>query len=117
MEAKLGDYFSGKPFAPSEVCCGIRLAVEKLSYESLADEDGPGFLDINTGSEDRLQYAAEHSVEVPETFHLLGSINNSCMHLSGRPGETELVQKELGNNIIRHMIEVTFAFAGRLFVL
>ena len=105
MEAKLSDYFSGKPFAPSEVCCGIRLAVERLSYEALAADDKPGFLEINTGTEDRLRYASEHGVEVPETFHLLGSIYNSCMYLSGRPGETELVQRELGNNIIRHMIE------------
>ena len=74
MEAKFGDYFSGKPFAPSEVCCGIRLAVERLSYETLAAEDKPGFLDINTGTEDRFLYASEHGVEVPETFHLLGSI-------------------------------------------
>lgn len=112
MEAKLRDYFSGKPFAPSEVCCGIRLAVERLSYEALADEDRPGFLEIITGTEDRLQYAAEHGVEVPETFHLLGSIYNSCMHLSGRPGETELVQRELGNNIIRHMIEASLKEFG-----
>lgn len=76
MEAKLGDYFSGKSFAPSEVCCGIRLAVERLSYERLAADDKPGFLKINTGTEDRLLYASEHGVEVPETFHLLGSIYN-----------------------------------------
>lgn len=112
MEAKLGDYFSGKPFAPSEVCCGIRLAVERLSYERLAEDDKPGFLEINTGTEDRLRYASEHGVEVPETFHLLGSIYNSCMHLSGRPGETELVQRELGNNIIRHMIEASLKEFG-----
>lgn len=112
MEAKLGDYFSGKPFAPSEVCCGIRLAVERLSYERLAADDKPGFLKINTGTEDRLRYASEHGVEVPETFHLLGSIYNSCMHLSGRPGETELVQRELGNNIIRHMIEASLKEFG-----
>lgn len=112
MEAKLGDYFSGKPFAPSEVCCGIRLAVERLSYERLAADDKPGFLKINTGTEDRLRYASEHGVEVPETFHLLGSIYNSCMHLSGRPGETELVQRELGNNIIRHMIETSLKEFG-----
>ena len=62
MEAKLSDYFSGNPFAPSEVCCGI--------------------------------------------------IYNSCMHLSGRPGETELVQRELGNNIIRHMIEASLKEFG-----
>ena len=112
MEAKLGDYFSGKPFAPSEVCCGIRLAVERLSYEALAAEDKLGFLEINTGTEDRLRYTSEHGVEVPETFHLLGSIYNSCMHLSGRPGETELVQRELGNNIIRHMIEASLKEFG-----
>lgn len=105
MEARLADYFSGKPFAPSEICCGIRVAVERLSYEALAAEDKPGFLEIRKGAEDRLRYAEECGVEVPETFHLLGSVYNSCMHLSGRPGEEELVRRQLGNNIVRHMIE------------
>ena len=106
MEAKLGPYFSEKPFAASEVCCGIRIAVERLCYEALASEgDRAAFLRIEKGTEARLRYAEEHGVEVPETFHLLGSIYNSCMHSSGRPGEVELVNRQLGNNIIRHMIE------------
>ena len=105
METKLDNYFSGKPFAPSEVCCGLRITVERLCYEALATEDRLGFLEIKKGTEHRLQYAEEHGVEVPETFHLLGSIYNSCMHLSGEPGEDELVRRQLGNNIIRHMIE------------
>ena len=28
MESRLGDYFSEKPFSSSEVCCGIRIAVD-----------------------------------------------------------------------------------------
>lgn len=113
MEARLGDYFSERPFASSEVCCGIRIAVERLCYEALTSEDDKlGFLEIQKGTEARLRYAEEHGVEVPETFHLLGSIYNSCMHLSGKPGEDELVRRQLGNNIIRHMIESSLTEFG-----
>lgn len=113
MEARLSDYFSGSLFASSEVCCGIRIAVERLCYEALMSEDDKlGFLEIQKGTEARLRYAEEHGVEVPETFHLLGSIYNSCMHLSGKPGEDELVRRQLGNNIIRHMIESSLTEFG-----
>lgn len=113
MEARLSDYFSGSLFASSEVCCGIRIAVERLCYEALTSEDDKlGFLEIQKGTETRLRYAEEHGVEVPETFHLLGSIYNSCMHLSGKPGEDELVRRQLGNNIIRHMIKSSLTEFG-----
>lgn len=96
MEAKLDDYFSGKPFAPSEVCCGIRLAVERLSYERLAADDKPGFLEINTGTEDRLRYASEHGVEVPETFHLLGGPYTTAACTSpGGQGKQSLSKESL----------------------
>lgn len=114
MEARLRGYFSGKSFAASEVCCGIRIAVEKLCYEALeCDEDRTAYLGLEKGTEDRLRYAEEHGVEVPETFHLLGSIYNSCMHLSGQPGEVELVRRQLENNIIRRMIEASLKELGR----
>lgn len=113
MEARLVDYFSGKPFAASEVCCGVRIAVERLCYEALtSEEDRAAYLGIKRGTEDRLRYAEEHGVGVPETFHLLGSIYNSCMHPSGKPGEDELVRRQLGNNIIRHMIETSLKGFG-----
>lgn len=105
MESRLGDYFSEKPFSSSEVCCGIRIAVERLCYEALASKEAKQeYLEIKKGTEERLRYAETHGVEVPETFHLLGSIYNSCMHLSNTPGELEIVRRQLGNNIIRHMM-------------
>lgn len=78
----------------------------------MSEDDKLGFLEIQKGTEARLRYAEEHGVEVPETFHLLGSIYNSCMHLSGKPGEDELVRRQLGNNIIRHMIESSLTEFG-----
>ena len=113
METRLCGYFSGKSFAASEVCCGIRIAVERLCYEALrSDEDRTAYLGLKKGTEDRLRYAEERGVEVPEAFHLLGSIYNSCMHLSGRPGEVELVRRQLENNIIRRMIESSLKELG-----
>lgn len=91
----------------------IRIAVERLCYEALrSDEDRTAYLGLKKGTEDRLRYAEERGVEVPEAFHLLGSIYNSCMHLSGRPGEVELVRRQLENNIIRRMIESSLKELG-----
>lgn len=113
MESRLGDYFSEKPFSSSEVCCGIRIAVERLCYEALTSKEAKQeYLEIKKGTEERLRYAETHGVEVPETFHLLGSIYNSCMHLSNAPGELEIVRRQLGNNIIRHMIKTSLEGFG-----
>lgn len=113
MESKLGDYFSEKTFSSSEVCCRTRIAAERLCYEALTSKEAKQeYLKIKKGTEERLRYAEAHGVEVPETFHLLGSIYNSCMHLSNTPGELEIVQRQLGNNIIRHMIRTSLEGFG-----
>ncbi len=113
MEGKLADYLADKPVSPPEVCCGIRIAVERLCYEGLCTtEEKVEYLRIAKGTEARLDYAEAHSVNVPESFHLLGSIYNSCMHLSGKPGELELVRRQLDNKIVRHMIEMSLKEFG-----
>lgn len=75
MESKPGDCFSEKPFSSSEVCCGIRIAVERLCYKALASKEAKQeYLEIKKGTEERLRYAETHGVEAPETFHLRGSV-------------------------------------------
>lgn len=113
MESKLGDYFSEKPFSSSEVCCGTRIAAERLCYEALTSKEArQEYLEIKKGTKERLRYAETHGVEAPETFHSLGSIYNSCMHLSNTPGELEIVRRQLGNNIVRHMIRTSLEGFG-----
>ena len=97
MESKLGDYFSEKPFSSSEVCCGIRIAVERLCYEAMTSKEAKQeYLEIKKGTEERLRYAETHGIEVTETFHSLGSIYNSCMHLSNTPEELESSEDNSG---------------------
>ena len=113
MESKLGDYFSEKPFSSSEVCCGTRIAAERLCYEALTSKEArQEYLEIKKGTKERLRYAETHGVEAPETFHSLGSIYNSCMHLSNKPGELEIVRRQLGNNVIRHTIRTSLEGFG-----
>lgn len=113
MESKLGDYFSEKPFSSSEVCCGTRIAAERLCYKALASKEAKQeYSETKKGTEERLCYAETHGVEVPEAFRLLGSIYSSCMHLSNTPGELEIVRRQLGNNIIRHMIRISLEGFG-----
>ncbi|WP_281694479.1 hypothetical protein, partial [Collinsella tanakaei] len=104
MESKLEDYLSGNDFNSPEVCCGVRIAVERLCYDALARDNRDAYLKIEKGTEPRLSYAEEHGVDVPEAFHLLGTIFNSCMHLTGARGENELVNRQLSNMVIRHLI-------------
>ena len=57
MESKRGDCFSEKPFSSSEVCCGIRIAVERLCYEALTSKEAKQeYLAIRKGTEERLCY-------------------------------------------------------------
>ena len=113
MESRLADYLSGTPVSPPEVCCGIRIVVERLCYERLcSSKEKEEYLRIDKGTEARLDYTEAHGVNVPESFHLLGSIYNSCMHLSGKPGELELVRRQLDNKIVRHMIEASLKEFG-----
>ena len=113
MEGKLAGHLADKPVPPPEVCCGIRIAVERLCYEGLRTaEEKDEYLRINKGTEARLEFAEAHDVNVPESFHLLGSIYNSCMHLSGKPGELELVRRQLDDKIVRHMIETSLKEFG-----
>lgn len=113
MEGKLVDYLADNPVSPPEVCCGIRIVVERLCYEGLSTTEEKGeYLRIDKGTEVRLDYAEAHGVNVPESFHLLGSIYNSCMHLTGKSGELELVRRQLDNKIVRHMIEASLKELG-----
>lgn len=70
------------------------------------------YLEIRKGAEERLRYAETHGVEVLEMFHLLGSIYNNCMHRSNTPGELETLRRQLGNNIIQHMIKASLEGFG-----
>ncbi len=113
MESGLADYLEGGPISPPEACCGIRIAVERLCYERLcSSKEKEEYLHIAKGTEARLDYAEIHGVNIPESFHLLGSIYNSCMHLTGKPGELELVHRQLDNKIVRHMIEASLKEFG-----
>ena len=113
MEEKLADYLADKPVSPPEVCCGIRIAIERVCYEALRSaEERDEYLRIEKGTEARLDFAEAHGVNVPESFHLMGSIYNSCMHLMGTPGELELVRRQLDNKIIRHMIKTSLEEFG-----
>lgn len=87
--------------------------MERLCYEALTSKEAKQeYLEIKKGTEGRLRYAETHGVEVPETFHLLGSIYNSCMHLSNTPGELEIVRRQLENNSVRHMIRTSLGRFG-----
>ena len=93
-------------YEPVAVCCAVRVKIEKLIYEKITGaENKRKFLDeIVSGTNDKLDFAAEVGVQVPETFYLLGIIYNEGLHWREDNSFTSKVVARLENATIRHMI-------------
>jgi len=103
VKNELNRYLTGKNYDPLSVCCGLRLEVERKIFEKLAPSDQPGFLDIFK-TVDKLKYAEEKGVAVPEIFFLLAVIYNQAMHSTEKQDVFSPLHSKLQNLTIKSMI-------------
>ncbi len=67
-------------FDPLAVCCALRKKVEEITFNQIvSNTDRNAFLDQHK-TRDKLLFAEEKGIEVPEYFYLLGLIYNDGMH-------------------------------------
>ena len=59
------------------------------------------------GTLDKLEYAEEQGVDVPEIYYLLGNIYNDPMHVDNKSNKliTQTLHSRMENNTIRGMIK------------
>ena len=90
-----------KEYDPFAICCYIRKKVERFAYDKIIDPIFKHeFLDTHRASE-KLKYAEEKGIEIPETYFLLGIIYNDGMHYKNND---DAISGKLENLTIKKMI-------------
>lgn len=105
------EYLLEHPYNPIMVVAGIRIRIEELVYEKLAPANQAEFIHqqkvIN-----KLHFAEEHGIDVPELYYLLQPMYNDSLHLGG--DNTAVVRKmrscylKTNNLHIRRMVQMLF---------
>lgn len=101
---ELDRYLRGKNFDALAVCIAIRVSIEKSVYALLVtDEQKETFITTHKTKE-KLNFAAAHIPDIPETYFLLGLIHNANLHWKqGKDFVTPLVSK-LNHPTIKNLI-------------
>lgn len=87
------------------VCCAVRLKIEENIYNLIQNEyDKEEFIRTHCTTE-KLQFAEEKGVEVPDSYFLLGIIYNEAMHIDNNIDKLTPISCKLNNLTIKNMIK------------
>lgn len=100
---ELEEYINGSEYDPILVCCGVRLRIEKNAYDLLAPTYQSEFLHENKTT-NKLAFAKEKGVNIPEVYFLLSIIYNEAMHLDSQCKKLSPIKCKLMNKVIHKMI-------------
>ncbi|MTT53928.1 hypothetical protein F1529_15685 [Alcanivorax sp. VBW004] len=103
-QSELARYLKNRNYDPLAVCFATRIAVEKLGYGLLEqDNQKEDFLETKT-TKKKMDFVASTGVDIPEIYFLLGLIYNTNLHWNqGRDYVSPLTTK-LGHPTIRQLI-------------
>ena len=102
----LNNYLDNTAYDALAVCVALREIIEGRVYVQLQTEaQRDAFLDKH-GTPNKLEYAEEQGVDVPEIYYLLGNIYNDPMHVDNKSNKliTQTLYSRMENNTIRGMI-------------
>lgn len=102
-QEELDNYRHNRDYDPAFVCCGLRILIEKNTYEQLRPEFQPDYF-TKFKTTDKLAYAKEMGVSVPEVYFLLSIIYNEAMHLDAQCQKLNPIACKLRNKVIHNMI-------------
>lgn len=115
MDREMQAYLTGNEYDAAKVCCALRRAVEEYAYRSITDPIKQNeYLQIDTGTLDRFEFAESNGVEMPETMYILSSVYNSCMHFRNTSSDEALVYRKLNNVFVKSMIEDAYETARKM---
>ncbi|WP_332446604.1 ATP-binding cassette domain-containing protein [Sphaerochaeta sp.] len=103
--AELNRYLEGKNYDALAVCIAVRVLIEQNVYKLLINNTQKReFLDTHKTKE-KLNFAAIHVLEIPETYFLLGLIHNSNLHWN--PGKDYItpLSNKLSHPVIKKLIQ------------
>lgn len=97
--------FDDETFDPLAICFGVRNRIEQLVYDKIPDDENKRkFIEENNGTKNKLHFAQNIGVQIPETYFLLGIIYNTSLHLSQGQDISKPLGLKLENGTIKQMI-------------
>lgn len=96
-------------YDPYAICIGVRLRLEKIVYESFGDAaEKQQFLNTNK-TNDKMDYARDNGVPIPDSYYYLSAIHNDADHLKD-PNKDKACIYKLTHPVIQHLIRTLFAY-------
>jgi len=97
--------FDDETFDPLAICFGVRIQIEQLVYDKIPDaENKRKFIEETNGTKNKLHFAENIGVQIPETYFLLGIIYNTSLHLIQGQDISKPLGLKLENGTIKQMI-------------
>lgn len=101
-------YLQNENYDSLKVCLAIRIKIEEIIYNKLNNQEQKDEFIKTHKTKEKLNFAVDNGIEVPEIYFLLGIIYNDNLHWrENRDFETPLRTK-LSNLVIKNMIESIF---------
>lgn len=104
-------YLPENSYNPIMIIAGVRIRIEEMVYRQLNPCDQCEFIQQHKVI-NKLLFAEDHGIEVPELFYLLQPLYNDGLHLGGNDNDVSLKMKSCylkTNNLhIRRMIQMLF---------
>ncbi len=95
-------------YDPLAICFGVRVRIEELIYNQIADPSKKAEFLSKHGTKKKLDYCEEIGHSVPETYYLLGIIYNDRLHWKEGIDNIRPVAIKLENLTIKHLIREIF---------
>ena len=105
---QMDNYLANKEYDPLAVCVALREIIEGRIYSSLSDPAHKDEFIKKHGTPNKLNYADEQGINVPEIYYLLGNIYNDPMHVDNKSNKliTQTLYSRLENATVRNMIKM-----------
>lgn len=95
-------------YDPLAICFGVRVRIEEQLYYLITEQDKKEVFIDKHGTKKKLEYCETLSLNVPESFYLLGIIYNDRLHMKNNVDIARPVAIKLENMTIKKMIRDIF---------
>lgn len=104
-------YLRDQSYNSVMVIAGVRIRIEELVFQQLSEDDKDGFINEHKVI-NKLNYALQRGVDVPELYYLLQPLYNDGLHLGG---SDEVVQNKIKSSYLKTYNMHIKKMIGRLF--
>jgi len=108
IDSELEKYLNDEKYDPLKIICAIRVKIEKIVFEQLANsEQKEKYIKTHT-TINKLIFAVEKGIDVPEDFFLLQPLYNDALHLnendSPKSNKIKSICLKLDNIVVQEIV-------------